>query len=184
MQAARKLTKFCFFIFLGNFALFYFIKISSRLNKVKTSLNIVTDSLIPFKQALCKSYTDKSLYSTNGKFYTRTEYSENVFVFPVTFCVKPPEEDAYVSTKLAMGKGWEPDLVTKVMEAMTLHPEAVFLDLGSNVGAYTLPVASMRRRVVAVDMMRDNLAYIKTSLAQAGLESYVEMVNNAVRCEY
>ena len=86
-----------------------------------------------------------------------------------------------MSTKLAEGKGWEPDLVTKVMEAMALHPEAVFLDLGSNVGAYTLPVASMGRRVVAVDMMRDNLAYIKTSLAQAGLESYVEMVNNAVR---
>ena len=67
------------------------------------------------------------------------------------------------------------------MEAMTLYPEAVFLDLGSNIGAYTVPVASMRRRVVAVDMMRDNLAYIKTSLAQAGLDNYVEMVNNAVR---
>ena len=95
--------------------------------------------------------------------------------------MKPPEEDAYVSTELARGRGWEPDLVSKVMEAMTLHPEAVFLDLGSNIGAYTLPVASMRRSVVAVDMMRDNLAYIKTSLAQAGLESYVEMVHNAVR---
>ena len=86
-----------------------------------------------------------------------------------------------MSAKLAMGKGWEPDLVTMVMEAMALHPEAVFLDLGSNIGAYTLPVASMRRRVVAVDMMRDNLAYIKTSLSQAGLDTYVEMVNNAVR---
>ena len=102
-------------------------------------------------------------------------------IFSVTFCVKPPEEDAYVSTELAMGHGWEPDLVSKVMEAMTLHPEAVLLDLGSNIGAYTLPVASMGRRVVAVDMMRDNLAYIKTSLAHVGLESYVELVNNAVR---
>ena len=86
-----------------------------------------------------------------------------------------------MSTKLATGLGWEPELVSKVMEVMALHPEAVFLDLGSNIGAYTLPVASMRRRVVAVDMMRDNLAYIKTSLSQAGLVSYVELVNNAVR---
>ena len=99
----------------------------------------------------------------------------------VTFCVKPLEEDAYVSTKLATGQGWEPKLVSKVMEVMALHPGAVFLDLGSNIGAYTLPVASMRRRVVAVDMMRDNLAYIKTSLNQAGLDSYVKLVNNAVR---
>ena len=88
-----------------------------------------------------------------------------------------------MSRELAMGRGWEPKLVSKVMEAMTLHPGAVFLDLGSNIGAYTLPVASMRRRVVAVDMMRDNLAYIKTSLSQAGLDSYVEMVNNAIRSE-
>ena len=95
--------------------------------------------------------------------------------------MKPPEEDAYVSTELARGQGWEPDLVSKVMEAMTLHPEAVFLDLGSNIGAYTLPVASMRRRVVAVDMMRDNLAYIKTSLNKAGLDNYVEMIHNAIR---
>ena len=86
-----------------------------------------------------------------------------------------------MSTRLAMGHGWEPDLASKVMEAMTLHPEAVFLDLGSNIGAFTLPVASMRRRVVAVDLMSDNLAYIKTSLSQAGLDSYVELVNNAVR---
>ena len=86
-----------------------------------------------------------------------------------------------MSAKLAMGKGWEPDLVTMVMEAMALHPEAVFLDLGSNLGAYTLPVASMRRRVVAVDMMRDNLAYIKTSLNKAGLDNNVEMIHNAIR---
>ena len=104
-----------------------------------------------------------------------------IFTFSVTFCVKPPEEDAWVSTRLAKGHGWEPDLASKVMEAMTLHPEAVFLDLGSNIGAFTLPVASMRRRVVAVDLMSDNLAYIKTSLSQAGLDSYVELVNNAVR---
>ena len=67
MLAARKLTKFCFLIFLVNFMLFYIISISSRPNNVNTSLNIVTDAVIPFKQALCKSYTDKSLYSTNGK---------------------------------------------------------------------------------------------------------------------
>ena len=107
---------------------------------------------------------------------------------------------------------------------MSLHPEAVFLDIGSNIGAYTVPggnsepgivssvwgggvggglmgglrvilgsmkhialfqvptlVASMRRRVVAVDMMMDNLVFIKTSLSQGSLDNYVELVHNAVR---
>ena len=163
--------------------------IYSRLENVNTWVNIVTESLIPLKQALCMNYADNKIYSTNGKLHISCENNSSIIhhdsliilQFPVTFCVKPPEEDAYVSTRLAMGRGWEPELVSKVMEAMALHPEAVFLDLGSNIGAYTLPVASMRRRVVAVDMMRDNLAYIKTSLNQSGLQGYVELVNNAVR---
>ena len=54
-------------------------------------------------------------------------------------------------------------------------------DIGSNIGSYTLPVASMKRKVVAVDMMEDNLGYIKTSLIKSNLTQYVELVHNAVR---
>ena len=56
-----------------------------------------------------------------------------------------------------------------------------FIDIGSNIGSYTLPVASMGRKVVAVDMMEDNLGYIKTSLIKSNLTQYVELVHNAVR---
>ena len=57
----------------------------------------------------------------------------------------------------------------------------LYLDLGSNIGAFTVPVASMRRQVVAVDMMKENLHYIRMSLWKAGLLDFVHLVNRAVR---
>ena len=115
-----------------------------------------------------------------------------------TYCIKNLSEDQFVSRGIASG-GWEVEEVSKVLEAMTLHPGAVFLgkgasnhccyncnvsivsDIGSNIGAYTVPVAAMGRSVVAVDMMLDNLGYIRTSLDTMDTASKVELVHNAVR---
>ena len=47
--------------------------IYSRLDNVKKSLNIVTESLIPLEQALCMNYADNTLYSTNGKLQKAVE---------------------------------------------------------------------------------------------------------------
>ena len=43
-----------------------------------------------------------------------------------TYCIKNPSEDQFVSRGIASG-GWEVEEVSKVLEAMTLHPGAVFL---------------------------------------------------------
>ena len=46
---------------------------------------------------------------------------------------------------------------------------------------YTLAVASLGRRVVAVDMMADNLAFVRRSLGLANISSEaVTLVHNAV----
>ena len=46
---------------------------------------------------------------------------------------------------------------------------------------YTLAVATLGRRVVAVDMMADNLAFVRRSLGLANLSSEaVTLVHNAV----
>ena len=54
-------------------------------------------------------------------------------------------------------------------------------DIASNIGAYTVPVAAMGRSVVAVDMMLDNLGYIRSSLDTMDRPGHVELVHNAVR---
>ena len=67
MFVTLKLQKICFFIVLVTWMSLCMTDIFSRHDNVNTSLNIVTKSLIPFKQALCMNYNDNTLYSTNGK---------------------------------------------------------------------------------------------------------------------
>ena len=55
------------------------------------------------------------------------------------------------------------------------------LDAGSNIGMYTVMVASMGRQVVAVDAMADNLAYIGKSLKLGNKEDKVVLVHNSIR---
>ena len=66
------------------------------------------------------------------------------------------------------------------MKAMVYYQDAVFIgktliltvsyqtcfskDAGSNIGIYTIMMATMDRRVIAVDAMVDNLVYIRRSL--------------------
>ena len=66
MFSAKKLLKISFFIIFVIWLSLCTTNIHSRLQNVNTSLNIVTESLIPFKQALCMNYTDNTLYSING----------------------------------------------------------------------------------------------------------------------
>ena len=67
MLSAKKLQKICFFILLVSWVSLCLSNIYTSLDNVNTILNVVTESLKPFKQALCMKYTDNTLYSTNGK---------------------------------------------------------------------------------------------------------------------
>merc|ERR1719270_313550 len=126
-------------------------------------LNIVTHTVVPRNSNFCVNV----VHIENGK-----------------ICVKNPKEDAKISKPFVDGYGWDVDASMRVQEVMRRHPGAVFLDIGSNIGSYTLPVANMGRKVVAVDMMEDNLGYIKTSLIKSNLTQYVQLVHNAVSSKY
>ena len=105
--------------------------------------------------------------------------------------------DTIISAALHQSGSWEANIVTALMRAMVQYPDAVFIgawcwnddkktftnllsDAGCNIGAFTLPMASLGRRVVAVDMMADNLAFIRHSLGLATHQGEVTLVHNAV----
>jgi hypothetical protein len=134
-----------------------------------------------------------------GCFHTKPQLG----VAPV-ICVKPDSEDQIITRTLKQAGEWEGGLVTEVLRAVTRHPGSVFVgmlpvfschrpspDLGSNLGVYSLTVAAMLRargeegpgRVIAVDAMATNLAYIRASLLAVNASpNQITLVNNAVRC--
>ena len=60
-------------------------------------------------------------------------------------CVKPEQEDQYISKALLHGEMWEEGAVTSVLKVATEYPDAAFLDLGSNLGVYSMMVAALRQ---------------------------------------
>ena len=67
LSSVKRLQKVCFFILLFTWMSICISNIYSRLDNGNASLNFVTKSLIPIKQALCVKYTNNTLYSANGK---------------------------------------------------------------------------------------------------------------------
>ena len=56
-----------------------------------------------------------------------------------------------------------------------------FADLGSNIGMFSVTVANLGRKVVAVDASLQNLAYIDQSLHLNSNRGNAQLINNAVR---
>eukprot|EP00092_Neocalanus_flemingeri_P004053 GFUD01004363.1.p1 GENE.GFUD01004363.1~~GFUD01004363.1.p1 ORF type:complete len:319 (+),score=48.72 GFUD01004363.1:60-1016(+) len=95
-------------------------------------------------------------------------------------CLKPLEVDRWISRKIDDWGSWEGSKVSVVLKAMSVYPTAVFLDIGCNIGMYTVMVAAAGRRVVAVDAMLVNLAYVHHSLMVGNTTQYVRLLHNAV----
>ena len=85
MLPVKRLHRICFYFLLVTWMAICISNIYTRLDNVNTSLNIVTESLIPFKQALCIKYTNNTLYSTNGKLMISSSPVTFEFHFKGTF---------------------------------------------------------------------------------------------------
>lgn len=79
-------------------------------------------------------------------------------------CVYSASIDRYVSASILSGGAWEGDLVVEMIRTMRAHPGAVLLDIGSNVGFYTLAAAKAGFTVHAFEPVPQNAARIEASL--------------------
>ena len=86
-----------------------------------------------------------------------------------------------ISKEIEKSGAWEKNIVNSVIRAMKAHPSAVFLDVGANIGMFTVVIAAMKRKVIAVDADSKNLAYIRQSLDIANTQENVELIYNAIR---
>ena len=64
---------------------------------------------------------------------------------------------------------------------MKAYPSAVFIDIGANIGMYTLVIAALKRNVIAVDAAPFHLAYIKQSSEISKTRKYIELIYNSIR---
>ncbi|KAH3883283.1 hypothetical protein DPMN_007238 [Dreissena polymorpha] len=95
-------------------------------------------------------------------------------------CVYDPAIDIWVSGYIISKGNFEGDLILELVKILQDNPSLTFLDIGCNVGVYTLAVAKFGRQVTAVDANRKNLEMVATSLVKGNLTEKVKLIWNAI----
>ncbi|XP_023323411.1 uncharacterized protein LOC111697590 [Eurytemora carolleeae] len=98
-------------------------------------------------------------------------------------CVKPFEVDTYISRSIYNSGSWEKAMVELVLNLLAKYQNITLLDVGSNIGMFTVAAAAANFKVVAVDPFKTNLAYARLSTMLEGTESNVRFIAHTVSDE-
>lgn len=105
----------------------------------------------------------------------RLNYTHNIPMF-----VYSEKEDMYVSRDIIYTGGHKVMEVNSIMELMSKFPDSVFVDIGANVGSFSIPIAASGYRVIAIESLRPNVIRLCASMKKADLTNQLTIVYNAV----
>lgn len=97
-----------------------------------------------------------------------------------TVCLYPRKIDKYVSAQLEGSGQWESHVADEFQEALRRDSDAGALDIGGNIGYYTMLAASMGRKVVAVEPFSDNIHRIHQAAQIEHLTEKIVLLQNAI----
>lgn len=106
-------------------------------------------------------------------------------------CVYPDKVDPGISFRVRRNQVWEPTFVSMVMESLRNAEEkgqpgkgasgrVSLVDIGCNVGTFSVVAAALGYEVLAVDAMVESVNLVHASLAVNNLTQRVTLVHNAV----
>lgn len=95
-------------------------------------------------------------------------------------CTYPAATDIHISGSLQRTGQWEPGLVQNLAAFMKSRPNTEFLDLGCNIGVYTLSLALLGVKITSIDPLTENLELLSRSLHLGKLTNNVTLIWNAV----
>lgn len=99
-------------------------------------------------------------------------------------CVYPKADDKMISAYVTDYGTWEPELLNMTGEIMLSNHRLKFIDLGCNIGTFTLFVAKLGRNVIAIDALSYSLDLLQQSLRLGKLQENVTLILNALSDEH
>ena len=94
-------------------------------------------------------------------------------------CINDPEFND-IAREIFIRKEWERWISEHLVKAMIHYPEAIMLDIGSNIGPHSLTVAAMNREVFVLDAVYYNLALIAFSHKMTN-KGKINILYNSIR---
>lgn len=98
--------------------------------------------------------------------------------FPI--CVYHTQQDIYISAALISCGVWEPYMTKVYQVALRKHPQAVVIDIGANIGYYTLMAVKMGHTVIAVEPSLQNVNRLKKGAQMNVLTDKIHLLKNAL----
>ena len=96
-------------------------------------------------------------------------------------CLYDTKRDRYVSGAFREEVSiWEEEQVKRMLELLIRHPNLHFIDVGANIGTYTMYAAALGRFVLAIDCFRPNLLRLRRAIQLANVSDRVVVVQNAI----
>jgi FkbM family methyltransferase len=96
-------------------------------------------------------------------------------------CLHQTIKDLYVSGAYhASSSIWEERQVTRILQLLIRHPHLDFIDIGANIGSYTMYVAALGRFVLAIDCFAPNLVRLRRAIQLTNVIDRVVLVQNAL----
>lgn len=94
-------------------------------------------------------------------------------------CTWPAETDSFVSKEILNGGVWEPKLVALARDVMKEKKKGILLDVGANIGQYTLLGAALGHTVIAVEPISEHVKMISLSAKLNGFQDRIHIFRNA-----
>lgn len=114
------------------------------------------------------------------RFANETDFKcQSVKIRDLSFsmCLYTKEEDRYVSGAFLNGRYYEQDVVVKFIDFLKKHDDVTFVDLGANIGTYSLPISHLGRHVVAVEPNPDTYRRLAKSIHLGKISNTIDALN-------
>ena len=98
-------------------------------------------------------------------------------------CLYPEHQDKLISGAYLKGNKFAGGVPRMMMDWLNADPEMGLIDLGANIGAYTLPIAAMGRNVVSVEPNMENVRHLHKAVNLGKLEHRITILANALSSE-
>jgi FkbM family methyltransferase len=105
--------------------------------------------------------------------------SAKIFV-QTTLCIHPVDKDIWVSQNIWTNGYWEPNILGKFLSACDICSECLVLDIGANIGQYSLFAARLGRDVVAVEPFHDNILRIHKAARAQNIQNKITLIKNGL----
>ncbi|CAF0718871.1 unnamed protein product [Adineta ricciae] len=109
----------------------------------------------------------------------KTRYNEND-IQDVKICIYDPQHDEHVSGQLNDHGKWEPVVVRSFLRLLRALPNTHVIDIGANLGLYTLLATQYDRHVIAVEPLYDSLIRLHKSIQLNNVQHQITLVANAI----